>query len=152
MPRRFRFNWLDLLVLLVLLVGAAVVFTRLGPASSRPEDTRQVTFTVMVSRAPAEQAEGMFSVGDVLYSASGQPAAQVIRVEVRPSPIVLESGGFFREGESRYFRDVLVTATGEAVKVQNHYELRNQPLQIGRDFTLASPRTLVRGVLVDVRW
>lgn len=152
MPRRFRFNWFDLMVVVVVLVAAAVVFMRLGPASARPEETRRVTFTVLVARVPAAQADRMFTVGDTLYSPSGQPSAEVVNVEVRPSPIVLENSGFFREGESRYFRDVLVTAEGEAVKVQNHYELRDQPLQIGREYTLATPRTLVRGVLVDVRW
>lgn len=152
MKRRFRFNVLDVVVIAALLAVGFVVFTRLGPASTRPEETREVTFTVLVTRVPEVQARNMFAVGDTLYSPSAQPAAEIVDVTRRPSPIVLEEGGFFREGESQYFQDVLVTARGEAVKVQNHYELRGQSLQIGREFSLATPRTVVKGVVVDVQW
>ncbi|QIA26642.1 DUF4330 domain-containing protein [Thermaerobacter sp. PB12/4term] len=152
MEKRFRFNLLDLLVIVVLLAVGFVVYTRIGPESAEPAEARDVTFTVLVSRVPEVQARNMFNVGDVLYSPSAQPAAEVVDVTMRPSPVVLEDGGFLREGESRYFRDVLVTARGRAVKVQNHYELRGQSLQIGREFSLATPRTVVKGTVVDVRW
>ena len=152
MRQRFRFNLLDVAVILAVLAVGFVVFTRLGPGSARPQDTREVTFTVLISRVPEVQARNMVAVGDTLYSPSGQPCAEVVDVSRRPSPIVLEEAGFFREGESRYFQDVLVTARGQAVKVQNHYELRGQSLQIGRDYSLATPRTVVKGVVVDVRW
>ncbi len=152
MERRFRFNLLDVVVIVAVLAVGFVLFTRLGPGSARPEETREVTFTVLVSRLPEVQARNAFAVGDTLYSPSGQPCAEIVDVKRQPSPIVLEDGGFLREGESRYFQDVLVTARGEAVKVQNHYELRGQSLQIGRDFSLATPRAVLRGVVVDVRW
>lgn len=150
MQRKVRFNFIDLAVVVGAIVLAAVVITRLGPASVRPIETRTVTFTVLVSRVPEVQARNMFRVGDTLYSPSGQPSGEIVDVRVRPSPVVLEDSGYFREGESRYFQEVLVTARGQATKVQNHYEIRGQTLQIGRQYSLATPRAVVNGTIVDV--
>lgn len=148
--RRFPFNIIDVAVVLAVIVLGVVIATKLGPASVHPEETREITFSVLVSRVPEVQARNMFKVGDTLYSPSGQPSAEIVDVKITPSPIVLEDGGYFREGESRYFREVLVTARGEAVKVQNHYEIRGQSLQIGRQYSLATPRAVVNGTVVDV--
>ncbi|MFS8639927.1 MAG: DUF4330 domain-containing protein [Symbiobacteriaceae bacterium] len=149
--RRFPFNLIDIAVVLGIVVLAVVLAMKLGPASARPQETREITFSVLVSRVPEVQARNMFSVGDTLYSPSGHPSAEIVDVQIKPSPIVLEDGGYYREGESRYFYEVLVTARGQAVKVQNHYEIRGQSLQIGRPFSLATPRAVVNGTVVDVK-
>lgn len=148
--RRFPFNFIDIAVVLGVIALGVVIATRLGPATARPAETRTVTFSVLVSRVPEVQARNMFTVGDTLFSPSGQPSAEIVDVQIRPSPIVLEDGGYFREGDSRYFQEVLVTARGQAVKVQNHYEIRGQALQIGRKYSLATPRAVVEGIVVDV--
>ena len=151
-----KFNIIDLLAVLLLLLAAAFVGWRLlGPNDSLggDRDMTPVTFTVRVEGVPAEVYENCLEhLPSPLMASGALVGGEIVSVEKEPSHVPGADGEWM---EDPYHVDLLFTAkTNTPTAEVMETKVGEQEVRIGKtDFILKSEWIeFSEGMIVDVIW
>lgn len=150
------FNWVDLVILLVIIAGVFVVFNRdslFGRDGVVQETVSGRTLVVMTAKAinvPTGVAEA-FVVGDAPMAGTRDLDGKIISVEVKPTPIVIIKDGQVVQGYLEGYSDIYVTYEVYVNRYNQFMEAGGQEIKVGQAHYIKTAQAELFGMVTAVK-
>ena len=146
------FNWVDLVVLLLLVAALVVVLNRdriVGDATPAGPGWETFTITLKAPSVPLEVAEA-FSVGDIPMADGADLEARVTEVRTEPARALVVDGDSIEYSTDPHRYDLYLTFSVLAKVTGPFAEAGGQELKVGIDATLETEDARVVGYIVSM--
>lgn len=155
MKKAYKFNWIDVLVCLLLVVlaaGAVYKFTAADKTGSAAA-TDTITYVVQIPAGKDTTLESL-EIGDVVYdSDSGNAIGTVTKVETEPALQIIpypDGTAQWAPIEDRFDTYITVEAAGTVTAVGERFINRTYQIQVGADRNMNTRYRSFTGVIWDI--
>jgi len=154
--RRFRFNIIDLLIILVVvavgLVAYLVFFKADPPAPVDEMEKAKIRYVLQVSQLSADFADNI-EVGESVYDKdAGGVAGEIVAVDPKPYYYIGHDkvdGGQVRTLDEDYV-NLYITVEADATVVDELYRVNKTNVHIGKKIVMMMPNLFCTGNCIDL--
>ena len=145
-----KITFIDILIVLVVILAAVFVFSKISGTSGASNKT--VTYTVLVTNVVPEVAEGMVPDDKVLLDAKDNAYGRVTNVSVSDSEDTYFSQQLEKYVSSKIdeLKDVVLTVEVEAVVNDWGYQIGQQHIRIGEKQNISATSYVATGYIIGV--